>query len=116
MSADRNPAGLRIVVAVGRDGSDVRVMAIPLRVLSEDARFDLETAVSAACTEYVRTPEGKAEYEANCGDFDWADFAARVPDRICRKHGFERIQEAWRRIDVDKDEHLVDDFALESDE
>lgn len=104
------------VTAVERDGFDVSILAIRLRVLDPDPEFDIQAAVVKACTEYVSTPEGAEDYDRNNLNFNWADFEASVPDNICRKHGFEKVSSGLSDIEVDWDEHLVDDMALDDGE
>lgn len=96
---------LRTIVAIERDGMDVRVLALNFEV--PNAEFDFKAAVKAACTEYCQTEEGRATYEYNCSSFNWADFAMSVPAEICKKHGFELIRSDVADEDVDWDEELV---------
>lgn len=103
------------ILAIEHDGMNIRAMLIHLAILSDDPGFDIEAAVINACTEYVQTPEGKKTYEHNCGCFNWADFSASVPDEICRRHGFAKINHQTAEKDVDWDQHLVDDSRLEAD-
>lgn len=107
---------LKTIVAIERDGLDVRVLALNFDV--PNAEFDLKAAVKAACTEYCKTEEGRATYEYNCDSFNWADFAMSVPAALCEKHGFQMLQSDVADEDVDWDEELVDanDIYDETDE
>lgn len=104
---------LCVVTAVGRDGLDTRVLTTLLHILSDDPAFDAKSAVQAACTEYVATPNGRITYDVNCGNFDWTDFITSCPNKICRKHGFEKLNSMVSNLDVNLNEHLVDDFAIQ---
>ena len=99
------------ITAVERDGMRVRILTIQLQYL--EAGIDILRAVKDACTEYVQTDEGQAVYRYNCESFNWADFVSNVPNEICEKHGFCRINDDISEIEVNWDEHLVDDDALE---
>lgn len=102
------------IVAVERDGLDVRVISIPV-VYDDKVINDITQAVRDACAEYIRTPEGRAMYDYNCSAFDWADFDAYVPNEICKKHGFTK-RESVRSVEVDWDEQLAElDFEAEEE-
>lgn len=107
---------LRNIVAVRRDGFDVKILTIIVDVPSVD--FDLEAAVKAAATDYAKTPEGRSVYEHNHSEIDWYDFSWSVPNSFCEKHGFKRIETAvLDDLFVNWDENLVDeDRVYEDDE
>lgn len=100
------------ILAIEHDGLNSRIMCIHLDILSETPEFNIERAVIDACTEYVQTPEGRTLYEHNCGNFNWADFAANVPNNICQKHGFEKADNDVTDTEVDWDQHLVNNACL----
>lgn len=102
------------VVVIEQDGINVRTMTINIELLRQN--IDIRKAIKAACTEFVQTPEGKRIYEHNCGCFNWADFASSVPAEICEKHGFRCNQYINNDIEVNWDEHLVDDDELNQDD
>ena len=99
------------VVAIERDGLDVRVLSLQFDV--PNAEFDLKDAVCKASTDYCKTSDGRMVYEDNCSYFNWADFARYVPQEICEKYGFRRIDSVVSDIEVDWDEQLVDDEQIE---
>ena len=105
---------LRTVVALERDGLDVRVLSLQFDV--PNAEFDLKDAVCKASTDYCKTPDGKRTYKYNCSYFNWADFAMSVPQEFCEKYGFKRIDTIVSDIEVDWDEQLVDDSQIEDDD
>lgn len=102
------------IVATQRDGTDTRTLTLTIRrMLNGDPRtFDAKGAVREAVHEYLCTKDGKAVYDHNCESFNWADFESDVPNEICRRHGFEKIESSVSEIQVDWDEHLADDEAL----
>lgn len=98
---------IRNVVAVERDGMDMRTLTIPLKV--PDADFDVMDAVRKACTYYVtKTDEGRKVFAYNCNEFNWADFESNVPNDICRMFGFEKLESCGSDCIADWDEELVD--------
>lgn len=104
-----NKADLATVCAVEYDGMDTRHLVILLRFL--DGPINIIEGVTNACTEYIKTPEGKKIYENNCKSFNWADFEAHVPNEICRHYGFEKSDSILCEMEVNWDEHLVNDFV-----
>lgn len=94
-----------IITAVEQDGLDVHTFALCLEV--NDNISDIKQAVMDACKEYIKTSAGKATLEYNSGYFDWADFAMSVPNEICKKHGFAKI-EADESCIVSWGEQLID--------
>lgn len=106
---------LRTVVAIERDGLDLRVLTILFEVPSED--FNLEYWVRKAATDYCLTNEGRAVYKYNCRCFNWADFESTVPNSFCEKYGFKKVSAGiLSDITVNWDEHLVDDSQMVEDE
>ncbi len=105
---------MTIVATEHDDDMDTRSLVINIRILDESqaSSFDIRSAVRKAVHEYLCTKEGKAIYDYNCGGFNWADFEPNVPNEICRKYGFEKIESCRNDLEVDWDEHLADDKAL----
>lgn len=101
---------LRTVVAIERDGLDIRVLTLQFDVPGEE--FDLKEAVCKAATDYCKTTDGRKIYDYNCSYFNWADFATSVPQEFCEKYGFKKIDSAVSDIEVDWDEQLVDDSQI----
>lgn len=101
---------LRNVVAIERDGLDVRVLTIIFEV--PDEKFNLRYWVRKAATDYVNTEEGRKIYDYNCSYFNWADFAMNVPNTFCEKYGFSMVDTAYGDIEVDWDEELVNEDEL----
>lgn len=104
---------LRTITALKHDGGDVRAISIVIKIL--DRTIDLKEAIKNACNDYIKTSEGVKTYKYNCGYFNWADFSANVPNSICRKYGFEKMDDVVSDETVDWDELLVDEPTL-SDE
>lgn len=100
----------KTVVAMERDGLDVRTFVLNFHVSSES--FDIVAAAKAAAKEYCLTEEGKRIYEGNCNCFNWGDFDAYVPQDICRRHGFAKIESPIPDELVDFDEQLVDECDI----
>lgn len=101
---------LHSIIAMESEGMETRVIAIVLRIIDEN--IDIKEAVRAACTEYVQTKAGFNTYEYNCNYFDWADFEMNVPNYICRRHGFEKVDSIMALDDVAWGEQLVDEDKL----
>lgn len=96
---------LKTLIAIERDGLDIRAIALNFEV--PDEKFNLRAAVRAACTEYCKTEQGRNTYEYNCSSFNWADFAMSVPAEICEKHGFKVMRSDVMDEEVNWDEELV---------
>lgn len=54
---------------------------------------DLEEAISKAITEYCGTPDGNMFYQKNGYKINYSDFKKYVPNNICEKYGFLKIEE-----------------------
>ena len=99
------------ITAIERDGLSTRVLTIMLDLLEED--IDIMSAIKEATREYILyTDEGRRTYAYNCHQFNWADFDANVPNEICEKHGFRKVDSAINNVDVDWDAQLMDEPSL----
>lgn len=98
------------IVAIEQDGLTTRTLTMSFDILSDRPGFDLVSAVKAAVRDYLHTPEGRATYEYNCHNFNWADFSAHVPNSLCIRHGFQKSVHNHSDTVVDLDEHLADDY------
>ena len=105
---------IRTITAIERDGLDIRTLTITFQV--NDESIDLQEAVRKACAYYVKTEEGRRIYEYNCACFNWADFETNVPNDICRKFGFEKMEGYQGDLTVDWNEQLVDESELEKEQ
>ena len=106
---------LQTVVAIEREGWDVRTLTLLFEV--PDEHFNLEYWVRKAATDYCLTEKGRAIYDYNCSCFNWADFEMNVPNEFCERYGFKKINTGiLGDITVDWDEHLVDDAQMEDDD
>lgn len=105
---------IRTIVATEHDGMETRSLVINIHVLDETqaSSFDIKSAVKKATHDYLCTKEGKEVFDYNCGGFNWADFESNVPNEYCRKYGFEKIESCASDLEVNWDEHLADDQAL----
>ncbi|GEM_PF-1940688 len=103
---------IRNVVAVERDGFDVRTLTVSFEV--PDESFDILAAIERAVEDYVKTEEGKKTYEYTGGYFNLADFDMNVPNEICENHGFKKVDSLMQDIEIDWDH----DFScgIEEDE
>ena len=104
---------IRTIVALDSDGFDGRVLVLNFEVPNRE--FDLKAAVKKATLDYCLTEEGKTVYSGNCHCFNWADFAAEVPEAICRKHGFKLIPSPDAEEIVDLHEQLVEESEVYPD-
>ena len=105
---------LKTVVAIERDGLDIRTLTLQFDVPSKD--FDLISAVKNAATDYCKTEEGKNVYEYNCSYFNWADFAMNVSNKFCERYGFKMLDAVCEDIEVNWDEQLVNDIEINDEE
>lgn len=97
----------KTIVATEQDGLETRSITIDLEILDES--IDVVEACKEAAREYVATQEGLKTFLYNCSAFNWGDFASEVPNEICEKHGFRKIDTDTETIDVYFDEQLVDE-------
>ena len=102
---------IRTVVAIERDGLDVCTLTLMFDVPNED--FDLITAARKAATDFCKTEQGRKIFDSNCSCFNWADFDVYIPQEYCERYGFRKLDAVLSDIEVDLDEQLVDEFALE---
>lgn len=99
------------IVAIERDGWNVRVLTILCEVPNRD--FDLIAAAKKAAADFCLTENGRTVYEYNCRNFNWGDFVVEVPNEFCEKYGFKKVDSCIGDIVVDWDESLVDDDEIE---
>ena len=95
------------ITATEHDGLDTRTLVINLDVFKEN--IDVVEACKEATREFVATTDGLKTYIGNCDCFNWADFEAYVPNDICEKYGFRKIDSDVANIDVNWDEQLIDE-------
>ena len=95
------------ITATEHDGFDTRTLVINLEVFKED--IDVIEACKEAAREFTATNDGLGTYISNCECFNWADFEMYVPNDICEKYGFRKINSDVANIDVNWDEQLIDE-------
>ena len=100
---------LKIIVATEAYGLDVTNLVMVLDVNSED--INIEQAVLDACKEYCLTNEGKRTFEGNCNCFNWGDFDTYVPNEICEKYGFRKVESNVAE-EFNFDQQLVDEYEI----
>ena len=100
---------LKIIVATEADGLDITNLVMVLDVDSKD--INIEQAVLNACKEYCLTDEGKRTFEGNCNCFNWGDFDTYVPNEICQRHGFRKVESNVAE-EFNFDQQLVDEYEI----
>lgn len=98
------------ITATDRDGFETYTTVINLDVFRKDV--DIVEACKEAAREYVSTKEGLQVYIEHCEWFNWADFDVYVPNKICEKYGFRKIDSDAVNIDVILDEQLAEPTFL----
>lgn len=106
---DKTPTYNRLVSLILRDADPDcplgKLTVIGIRTsLSDD---ELLAAIKAASQEYLETPEGRWTWEYNCHNFNYGDFDLNVPNKICRKHGFMKLDSSPDLLDLDFNEQLA---------
>ena len=83
----------RIVYLVAKEnvGLDENVLIIPLDV--ERKNVPIEELVAKATREFLNTEDGEKALEETCGNFNYVDFGMYVPNSICSKYGFLKLEE-----------------------
>lgn len=111
-----NSGIIRTVIAIDYGSRNPRHLT--LNFLIPNKEFDLFAAIKAAATEYCQTEDGKKTYIGNCHCFNWGDFDLHVPQDICKKHGFQKIDALVADSEVNFDEDLVneDDVIKEEED
>lgn len=108
-------SAIRIISAEDRDGFNVRTLTLVFEVPS--VNFDLNAAVRAAATEYCQTEKGRNTYLfTNCHNFNWGDFDLYVPEAICKKHGFRKLDAYIAEEFTDFNEQLVNEDDILEEE
>jgi len=102
--------GYRIITATEKDGLNTRSLNIQLYIIKPG--LNIHDAIVAACTEYCKTEEGRKTYKENNCNFNWGDFATYVPNDICRKYGFIKVDTDIQEEEVNFDEQLVDETDI----
>ena len=83
----------RIVYLVAKEniGLDENIVVIPFKV--ENTNVSIEELVAKATKEFLNTEDGKKVLEETCGNFNYADFDTYVPNSICGKYGFLKLED-----------------------
>jgi hypothetical protein len=108
---------IQAVTAREQDGMDVRLLTIMFEV---DDGVDLMEAVRKASEEYIRTEAGRAAMNYSGGSFNWADFDMYVPNEICEKYGFRKMdgclsqETSWDEQLIDEDQYKAEQEEQES--
>lgn len=91
---NKNPAidpRVRLITTYENTGRGVRIL--PIHILMYNPDDNPVRIVKEACLDYVTSSRTAWEnYNSNCDEFNWADFIENVPDEICEKHGFQKLQ------------------------
>lgn len=77
---------------------------------------DLVDAIKKASDDFVNTEYGNQVYQMNGQRFDWIDFYQNVPNEICSKYGFQKLEEKKANYVVDMDVKLLSEnpaFSLD---
>lgn len=102
----------QIITAIERDDSSIRILTMTFHVNQD---VDIVRAVKDACNEFIQTELGRSLYAYNCYCFNWGDFWDNVPNEICEKHGFKKIDSRISDFGVDWNEQLVSDDDEETE-
>ena len=86
---------LYIISSADYDGRHMDITSVLLESdKTPEEGFDIDTAVSKAINEYVRTDEGFRILAENDGTLNLDIFNDCIPNEICKKYGFHKIQNA----------------------
>lgn len=102
------------ITAVENNGKGYSVVLISLKILKEG--IDAVEACKAAAREYVATQEGVNVYGLKRESFNWTDFNTFVPNSVCEKYGFIKLDTAQPDRAVNCTVQLVDEptFHIEN--
>ena len=103
------------IIVTEHDGADERTCVLNVRILDKiKCGNDITEAARKAVHAFLCTPEGRDIYLYNCKCFNWMDFWDNVPNAFCQEYGFEKLYSGHETMNVDWDEHLADDNAVEA--
>ena len=60
---------------------------------NKNKNVSIEELVAKATKEFLNTEDGKKVLEETCGNFNYVDFGMYVPNSICLKYGFLKLEE-----------------------
>lgn len=98
------------LTAVSMDGMDEITTPMPIMALQDGDPMEM---IKAASIEYCRTRQGLADYDGNGRNFDLADFWYQVPNALCVKHGFKKLDSGDAATEsADEPLFQLEDLAL----
>ena len=60
---------------------------------NKNKNVSIEELVAKATKEFLNIEDGKKVLEETCGNFNYANFGMYVPNSICSKYGFLKLEE-----------------------
>lgn len=97
---------LKIIFASNDELDDILIF--PIKVFQED--INIEEAVINACIEFYYTTEGEKSVKREDGWWNWQDFYNKVPNEICEKHGFRKINSEI--LPFSYDQQLIPEYII----
>lgn len=108
---DPSPTEKRLFTLVITDSDQVPSDNVTLYPFLTDIPDEqsAKAAAYAAVEDYLRTPAAKEIVDGNCGEFNWGDAVAYVPDEFFIAYRLIPIEHTAMDVWVDHDENLVPD-------
>ena len=72
-----------------------------------DESIDVLEAIKLVVKGFINTKEGRTIYEDNNNEFNWGDFIRFIPNSMCEKYGFKKIN--LEEIEANFYEELYDE-------
>lgn len=72
-----------------------------------DESIDVLEAIKLVVKDFINTKEGRTIYEDNNNEFNWGDFIRFIPNPMCEKYGFKKIN--LEEIEANFYEELYDE-------
>lgn len=97
---------LETIIAKYQDGNAESALGIVVELV--DDKINPIDAIRAAAKEFAKTDAGKAAIELEGGRFNYGDLVDKVPQYMCKKHGFAIISTFVTEYVVEHDDNLTE--------
>lgn len=100
--SNEDSSDTKVILAIDQCEENCHILPIAVRVTNEAKCKDIHRSVHDACNEWISTKEGRRLYKQNNGTWDWEDFQKHVPNFICEKYGFVKLDAESERFVLDE--------------
>lgn len=100
--SNEDSSDTKVILAIDQCEENCHILPIAIRITDEAKCKDIHASVRKACEEWVGMEEGCRIYEQNNGTWDWEDFQKHVPNSICEKYGFVKLDAETEQVVFDE--------------